>query len=163
MSKTNKLISSLLFIIYILLLTWIIIFKTMPYLVHVPARSLNLIPFKGTAVYNGRLDYRELVGNIIVFVPLGVFISMAIRKFNLVAAFMGGFTLSVIYEAVQYVLICGATDVTDVIMNTAGALAGGIVFLIFKAVFRKRYIEVINGIGIIVLVALVAFGMLVMY
>lgn len=162
MTKTDKVISIILFIIYILVLTWVIIFKTMPYLTYMPERSLNLMPFKGTAVYNGHYDYRELIGNVIVFVPFGVFISMVIRRFNLVAAFMGGFALSVGYEVVQYILICGATDVTDVIMNTAGALIGGIVFLIFKAIFKKHCIGVINGIGIVMLLALLALEMLLM-
>ena len=163
MTKGNKIVSIILFIIYMLLLIWVIIFKTMPYLTYMPARSLNLIPFKGTAVYNGHYDYKELVGNIIVFVPFGVFISMAVRKFNLVAAFMGGFALSAIFETIQYALICGATDVTDVIMNTAGALIGAIVFLIFKAIFRKHYIEVINGLGIVMLLMLMIFIKLVAY
>ena len=163
MTKGNKIVSIILFIIYMLLLIWLIIFKTMPYLTYMPARSLNLIPFKGTAVYNGHYDYKELVGNIIVFVPFGVFISMAVRKFNLVAAFMGGFVLSAIFETIQYVLVCGATDVTDVVMNTAGALIGAIVFLIFKAIFRKHYIEVINGLGIVMLLMLMIFIKLVAY
>lgn len=157
MSKKNKFIAVSLFIIYILVLTWIIIFKTMPYLTYMPARSLNLIPFKGTAVYNGRYDYRELVGNIIIFIPFGVFISMAVRKFNLVAAFVYGAVLSFVYETIQYILVCGAADITDVIMNTAGALIGAIVYLIFKVIFKNKHIEVINAIGIVMLLMLIAF------
>lgn len=163
MSKKNKFISISLFIIYILVLTWIIIFKTMPYLTHMPARSLNLMPFKGTAVYNGRYDYRELVGNIIIFIPFGVFVSMAVRKFNLVAAFIYGAILSFMYETVQYVLICGAADITDVIMNTIGALSGAIIYLIFKAIFKNKHIEVINAIGIVMLLMLVAFEVFLKY
>ena len=160
MTRKNKIITFILFIIYILLLTWIVIFKTMPYLTHMSARSLNLEPFKGTAVYHGRYDYKELVGNILIFVPLGMYISVVVRKFNLVAAFVAGFTLSLIYETVQYELICGAADVTDVLMNTLGALIGAILYLILKALFRKKHIEIINTLGIVILCIFLAFKML---
>ncbi|MBQ9580619.1 MAG: VanZ family protein [Lachnospiraceae bacterium] len=158
MTKRSRIVSIILFLIYILLLTWIIIYKMDFMLTRMPDRSLNLVPLQGTAKYHGHYDYKELFFNVIIFIPLGMFVSMAIKRFNLVAAFCCGFMLSIIYEAVQYVLICGVADVTDVITNTAGALIGGIVYLINKAIFKKNHIMVINTVGMIVFIIMLMFG-----
>ncbi|MBR0434669.1 MAG: VanZ family protein [Lachnospiraceae bacterium] len=158
MTKRSRIVSIILFLIYILLLTWIIIYKMDFMLTRMPDRSLNLVPLQGTAKYHGHYDYKELFFNVIIFIPLGMFVSMAIKRFNLVAAFCGGFFLSVIYEAVQYVLVCGVADVTDVITNTGGALIGGIVYLIIKAIFKKNHIKVINTMGMMAFIILLMFG-----
>ena len=59
-----------LFIVYLLLLIWIVLFKmqfsfnTMPHF-----RGLNLIPFAGSVVKNNQLDYNEIILNLIAFIP----------------------------------------------------------------------------------------------
>ena len=70
------------------------------------------------------------VGNIIWFVPLGVYIG--IQKGSLIKAILLGFLLSVAIEAGQYIFSTGVTEVEDVILNTFGCLLGCIPFHLFK-------------------------------
>ncbi len=39
-------------------------------------RSINLIPFAGSLVVNGKTDISEIILNIVAFVPFGVYLSM---------------------------------------------------------------------------------------
>lgn len=45
-------------------------------------RGVNLVPFMGSAVVNGRVDLREIIENVIAFIPFGVLIGIfvALRK-----------------------------------------------------------------------------------
>lgn len=71
-NNLSKTIISLSFIIYLLLLTWIIVFKfrlditSLKYI-----RSINLIPFKANPIVNGM---RETMINLLLFVPLGMYL-----------------------------------------------------------------------------------------
>lgn len=73
--KREKKVTFILLGIYLILLTWIILFKTqfsISQIGHI--RSLNLIPFGASVIVNGKLDFDEIVNNAIVFIPVGVYI-----------------------------------------------------------------------------------------
>ncbi|MBQ1817116.1 MAG: VanZ family protein, partial [Clostridia bacterium] len=61
-----------------------------------------------------------------------------------------GFLVSVLYEALQYLLAVGSADVTDVILNTLGALAGAGAYFLLKAIFKGRTDRVIALAGLII-------------
>ncbi len=72
-----KKVTSILFIVYFLLLTWIIVFKTEFSISSlVTERSINLIPFKESVIVNGKISFSEIINNAIVFIPVGVFTAM---------------------------------------------------------------------------------------
>ncbi len=72
-----KKVTSILFIVYFLLLTWIIVFKTEFSISSlVTERSINLIPFKESMIVNGKVSFSEIINNAIVFIPVGVFTAM---------------------------------------------------------------------------------------
>ena len=73
----HKRVTSILFIVYFLLLTWIIVFKMELSMSNLVAeRSINFIPFKESAIVNGRISFSEIINNAIVFIPVGVFTAM---------------------------------------------------------------------------------------
>ncbi len=76
MLKRQTVLTVMLFTIYILLLTGVILFKLPFYSPESEAeRAINLIPFQGSFDDNGVLILREIVYNVLLFVPLGVYIT----------------------------------------------------------------------------------------
>lgn len=123
MKKNNlfKIMISISFIIYLLLLIWIIIFKfrlditSLNYI-----RSINLIPFKSNSTVNGM---KETLINLLLFIPFGMYLKFIFKSNKLLNI---GFIcfLSLIFESLQYLLHIGVSDITDIIMNTLGGIIG---------------------------------------
>lgn len=98
----------------------------------------NLVP--GRMIYedlirhaNGGLSMVNVVGNVIMFVPLGWLLALVTRR-RLLAPVLLGAALSVAIETVQ-AFIGRAPDIDDVILNTTGAAVGA---LIAVALLRLR-------------------------
>lgn len=75
-----------------------------------------------------------LLGNIIMFMPIGFFPALLWRKPRWWKSLLIGLGSSVTIEFIQF-FIGRSTDIDDVILNTAGALAGFWVFCLLRAVF----------------------------
>ncbi|MDD3337730.1 MAG: VanZ family protein [Lachnospiraceae bacterium] len=156
--ESSNIFTKVLFALYLILLTWIILFKLSlsPWdLGHF--RSLNLIPFGATLQINGRLGLYEIVYNVLFFVPVGIFLCMlwpemgAWKKIFLAAG------LSLLYEVLQYVLAIGASDVTDLIDNTLGGALGVLIFLGLHRLLKERTNLVINVLAAICIVVVFGF------
>ena len=80
-----------------------------------------------------------LLGNIIMFMPLGFFPALLWRRWKWWKSLLAGFCTSVSIEFIQF-FIGRSTDIDDVILNTTGALAGFWVFCLLRAVF-PNFIE----------------------
>lgn len=138
-------------IIYLYLLTKLILFKGGPVdfevvrvqlmaFLHQPdlihTRTVNLTPFQeisrdwnslslhrpGTAIH--------LVGNVMAFIPLGMFIPMLMGNKLLSGAnvFLSSLLLSLGYEVTQLLTGMGIFDVDDLMLNTLGGVIGYILF-----------------------------------
>ena len=97
-------------------------------------RSSNFVPFKTistyiTAMFNGSMNIdipiRNLLGNLIMFLPMGIYLPYYIKKINKVS----GFTILMIIllfiiEVIQVVTKRGSFDIDDFILNMLGALIG---------------------------------------
>ena len=122
----RKVLAHIGFVLYIVLLVWLIIFKLEPRFWTFPktGRSLNLIPFGASMMQNGGISFSEIAYNALFFVPFGIYLlTLRITK----KAWHGiliGLTVSIAFEAVQFVFKIGASDITDVIMNTLGTAIG---------------------------------------
>lgn len=79
----------------------------------------------------------DTILNIILFLPLGVFLPMLYKKYNRISRIaLTGFLLSLTIEIIQ-MFGMGASDINDIITNTVGACLGYYVFkLLFK--FTKK-------------------------
>lgn len=141
------------FVIYLYLLTKLILFKGsaidfeivrvqlmaflhQPDLIH--TRTVNLTPFQEISrEWNSLSLHRpgaaiHLVGNVLAFIPLGVFIPVLTgnKLFSGVKVFMLSLLLSLSYEVTQLLTGMGVFDVDDLMLNTLGGFIGYIVFTI---------------------------------
>jgi len=118
------------FALYMLLLVWIVLWKLeLPWVGGVD-RVIKLVPFLATAE-QGASRPSEVIVNLLLFVPFGLFLGLLAPWWSWHR--LAGVTavVSLALEAAQFVLAIGSTDVTDVLVNTAGALIGyGLVALV---------------------------------
>lgn len=97
-------------------------------------RSFHLIPFRDKTTYlqgygnhtgpENLEFYKDLVGNILLFIPLPFFLAWffgvrSFRKLLLISA-----TTSFSVELIQFILNIGVADVDDLLLNTMGASIG---------------------------------------
>lgn len=95
-------------------------------------RTVQLLPMKTTLaeLRAGAWPFvYHLIGNMIWFVPLGVFLP-ALWKTGFAKTLLLGAGASLILEALQYALGSGVADIDDVIINALGAAAGRLLFLL---------------------------------
>jgi glycopeptide antibiotics resistance protein len=84
----------------------------------------------------------DVVGNLLLFVPLGLTFAAASTRASrwgrLAAATASGALLSLLIEVVQLAMPSRASDVDDVLFNTAGALLGAAVGVVVFGRRRRR-------------------------
>lgn len=71
----------------------------------------------------GRFLYL-FVGDIVWFVPLGIYVRCRLGKRGILWAAVLGFALSLLIETMQYLFGTGVSELDDLILNTAGAALG---------------------------------------
>ena len=150
-------LTRILFAVYFLILVWILLFKMSFSLDELyKNRSINLIPFMGSVVVNGRIYINEIIDNILVFIPLGIYICMLKEDWSILRKISVGFFISLGIEVLQFILAIGATDITDLIGNTLGGIIGIGVFYLFSKVFKNKTNKIINTLALIVTILLVS-------
>jgi glycopeptide antibiotics resistance protein len=94
--------------------------------------SLNLVPGAGVAetldmrsAEAARNGIENLIGNVVLFVPLGFLAVVALGKSVPVVTVMAG-ALSVAIECTQLLLGDRFTDIDDVLLNSTGAFVGAL-------------------------------------
>ncbi|MDV4150770.1 VanZ family protein [Clostridium sp. AL.422] len=94
-------------------------------------RSVNLIPFNTIIEYiSGKTTnlkdfaFINLVGNIFVFIPLGVYLPLIKKDKSLKSNFLFIFIACLFVEIIQWVLCIGAADIDDIILNCLGGFIG---------------------------------------
>lgn len=144
--KNSKVVFSI-FIIYLLVLFKIVVFKYESLISVISGdirntfRSANLIPFKTIADFF-RIGINEnnllwavsnILGNILIFMPLGYLLPMVFRKFrSLKNTMLVVICLSMFFEITQYFAYLGSLDIDDLILNTLGGLSGYLVYIGIK-------------------------------
>lgn len=166
-SKTRQhRITVALLIIYLIAITWIILFKmqfSLSDLLQVTNfRSINLVPFEGTAVYNNQLHYTEIIYNILIFIPFGIYISILkpTWAFLLKLAPIAG--VSLLFESLQYIFIIGGSDITDFLANTLGGLIGILIFFLMKKLFKNKASKALILFAILGTIAILVLGVLIL-
>ncbi len=160
--KSRKLTITL-FILYLLVLSGIILFKTrlsfaflhyqFNFVMDVE-RSMNLIPFGAMLHLNGRPSYNEIIYNGLAFLPFGIYISMLGKKKSFSHLIVPLIMTSVFYEIIQYIFALGASDITDVIANTIGGIAGLGIYFMFHKICKESTHKVMNAIALFLTIAL---------
>ncbi|MDU1321302.1 MAG: VanZ family protein [Clostridium botulinum] len=128
------------FVFYILFLLWNIpfkyvspieVFSTNRYF----SRTLNLIPFYD--IFNGNYNDLDIWGNVILFIPLGIYINIINKNNAIYINIFKIFSISLIFEASQYIFGMGASDITDIITNTIGGIIGIGIYMVIKKIFKE--------------------------
>lgn len=151
-----KILSRFLLILYLLILIWVVIFKLrfgIASTLDHHRRSLNLVPFGAPTIINGEVSYGEALWNFLFFFPFGLLLSVNFKRIRLLPklSFIIAFSLAI--EFVQYIFAIGATDITDVITNTAGGLLGLALYEILNRFITDKTLDrIIIYSGIILLV-----------
>ena len=109
----------------------------------------NFTPFRTIMLYYDQLNgplaniaFYNLAGNIVLFIPFGIFIPLLWKKFrgwrimHLVA-----FIIPLFIEGTQY-FIGRSIDVDDVLLNAIAIVIGFVVFKIFRRLSKMRQAKV---------------------
>ena len=142
--EPNKRINYLvpfLFAIYIALLVWIILLK-----LQFSISELDTIR---------KINLKEVMENIVVFIPFGIYLSMINNVRSYKAKSLLIFAASLTLEVAQYILAIGRTDITDLIANTCGGMFGIFLYELTTKIFRsKRRVDcIITTLAAIVTIA----------
>ena len=102
----------------------------------------NLIPFVNMCDYARVYDaFRNIAGNVAMFVPTGIILPLAYKDIDTFRkTVLAGFLLSLAIELSQ-LLTRRVTDVDDLILNTAGAAAGYIIYALVRRIISKKTIR----------------------
>lgn len=164
---TNR-ITIVLFISYLVALYWILLFKLGVRFSYMGTRRVNLIPFSEPLILNGKIDVGEIILNVVIFIPLGVYAGILFERWVFGRKLLFLFLISSIVEGLQFILAVGAFDITDIITNTAGGIIGLTIFKAIEKAFNssvraQKFINIISGIGtalVILLLLLLKMNML---
>ncbi len=109
----------------------------------------NFVPFHTIKSYFEHFEYfvfrdwmNNIIGNILIFVPLGGFISVIYKKARVFwIGLLVGILFSSTIEWMQYKYNLGVCDVDDIILNVTGYIIGFIIFKIMHRFYRKNRAE----------------------
>ncbi len=150
--------TTVLFMIYLIVLFWILLFKLGVHFSNMgKIHSINLIPFSKPSMSNGKADFNEMILNVIIFVPLGVYAGILFKRWIFVKKILLLLLISLLIEVLQFILRLGVSDITDVITNTLGGIAGLMIFIAIEKIFNNsvkahKFINTIAAIGTILII-----------
>ncbi|RKQ33239.1 VanZ family protein [Oceanobacillus halophilus] len=150
----KKILINISFVIYLLALIVLLFLGSRGFLwsdlslIEYIKNSSNFVPFKTistyiTAMFDGSMNMdipiKNLFGNLIMFLPMGIYLPYFLKRINKVS----GFTISMIIllfviEVIQLVTRRGSFDIDDFILNMVGALVG---FGIWKTKFIQKLLK----------------------
>ena len=133
----------LLFIIYLMMLFQIVTYQD------VISYGNNFVPFKELTRYRlgSNLFYKNVVGNILLFMPYGFFASYYLKLDKKRIAFLLVFIVSLSIECVQLV-IGRCFDVDDILLNLVGGILGYFIYRLLELISEKMSNRTISTITI---------------
>lgn len=160
--RTRNFPAVALFATYVVVLTAVILFKfPFSYQAEGSGRTLNLIPFAGSFAEDGSFRLGEVVDNLLIFVPFGVFLRMLKVDWSFVRQTLPILGTTVAFEAIQYAFAIGRADITDVLSNTLGGILGiGIYASLTKVLGRRAEKVVTTAAMVLTIVALLFLAFL---
>ncbi|MCR5610141.1 MAG: VanZ family protein [Lachnospiraceae bacterium] len=108
-----------------------------------------------------KVDWRNIVLNILMFVPFGFILPLAIKKLQEEwKVYLAGFSFSLFIELIQLVTGRGIFECDDLINNLLGTMIGYGLYKIFKAVISKKFSKGILLYQIPLLVAVLSLSVI---
>ena len=122
------------FIIYMMCLFYVVTFQD----IDVVSKGYNLIPFKEMFRYKigSRLFFKNVVGNMLMFIPFGFFSSYILREIKMKWVLIITLAVSLTIEITQS-RIGRIFDIDDVILNVAGGVIGHYIFTFLYHIRNK--------------------------
>lgn len=132
-NKKNRLVAGIIFLGYLIVLFYFLFFaESMGRTDTDRAYQYNLIPFREMLRF---IKYRKtlgmyavllnIVGNVVAFIPFGVFLPMvAVKCRSFWRTALYSLELSLLAELWQLVFRVGCFDVDDLMLNTLGGMVG---------------------------------------
>ncbi|MFE5317804.1 VanZ family protein [Paenibacillus sp. NPDC056579] len=141
----------MIFIVYVVMLLLFIVIKfgdALETIARIKAgRELGIynydFSFRALAYYlkniNEPFAYRNIIGNTVVFVPLGFLIPIVTKKSSSFSRTMFICILSIVgIETFQLVTLVGFFDIADIILNTMGCFIG---WMGFRVILGKKHLH----------------------
>ncbi|MEP7371776.1 MAG: VanZ family protein [Chitinophagaceae bacterium] len=152
-NSTNKL-TIVLFVIYLIALFWILLFKLGVQFSYMGNGSVNLIPFS-----DSKPDAGGIILNVLICVPLGIYAGVLFKRRTFSTKLFFFFLISSLFEVLQFILRAGAFDITDIITNTLGGIIGLMIFKAIEKLFKnsvkaQKFINIIAAIGTVLMISL---------
>ena len=146
----------LIFGIYILCLFQVVTFQD-----EVDWATNNFIPFREILRYSvkSRLFFKNVLGNMIMFFPFGLFCSYYLKSNNIKLPLLLTLVASLSIECVQ-LAIGRVFDVDDILLNLLGGITGYFLYSILRRISEKlpKFCKsewFLNSISILVLIGLI--------
>lgn len=164
--KSNYLVIAL-FLVYLTLLAWIILFKLQFSISDLDKiRSVNLIPFHYDKEIGAAFHFKEVLENVLIFLPMGIYLQMLLPKLQFHTKLILIAGTSLLLETAQFVLAVGRSDITDVLTNTAGGFLGLVVYsmiarLLGNKVKTDKLLSIVALIASVIVIGMLAFILIV--
>jgi glycopeptide antibiotics resistance protein len=127
-----------LFAVYLLLVAWTVLWKLhVPYIGGDWMRAIKLVPFVSGGGF-GASAPAEVAANLFLFIPFGLYLGMLAGSWSVWKSVATMAAASLTLEVVQYLLALGSSDITDVIVNTAGGIGGMAILAIVRRTLGSR-------------------------
>lgn len=126
-----KEVMSLIFMIYILCMFQVVTFEDLTNL----SSGNNFMPFKEITRYDigSRLFFKNVIGNIVMFIPFGMYVSYYIKAENKWQALFLILFASITIETTQ-LAIGRVFDIDDIILNITGGFIGYLLYYIVNKI-----------------------------
>jgi glycopeptide antibiotics resistance protein len=130
--------------VYLLLLTAVILFKLPFYSPAADERAVNLIPLMGSFDESGVLLLREIAYNILLFVPLGIYVCMMRNDWPFRKKLIPIVGLTAAFELLQFIFALGRSDITDILDNTLGGILGIGAYVLLSRFFKDKTVTIVK-------------------
>lgn len=149
---------NLLFIIYILLLFELLTGTENEY-----GSGFNLIPFSEILRYKigSKMFIYNVVGNILLFIPFGYFVSKFTGTKKILHIFIAGIVTSITIELLQ-LQIGRSFDIDDILLNVIGAILGYFLYIGLTAI-KNHLPKALRSDFISNLICIIIFFIIVLY
>ena len=138
MEKRYKIAQGL-FVVYLVLLVWLILLKLQfSFTALQDARYVNFIPFYYTEQASSSFHISEVMNNLLVFAPFGIFLGILKNDTWFLHKIIGIAIFSLALETAQFAFAIGRADITDVISNTLGGMLGILLYAILLKIFKNK-------------------------
>jgi glycopeptide antibiotics resistance protein len=152
--SARSILTIVLFAIYALVVIGVILFKfPFSYQEDGSGRVLNLIPLAGSYRKDGVLRVDELIENVLIFVPLGLYLSMVKRAWSFWRRSSVIVGVTVAFEIIQYIFAIGRADITDVLTNAIGGMLGIGLYALLSRALKAKTNRIINVVALFLTVA----------